>query len=176
MQFLAEQVEGNLLAAHQEIQKLGLLFAPGALSFEQIKSAVLDVARFDVFNLSDALLAGDTGRALKILESLKAEGLGAPLVLWAIAREIRALATLQSKQRSGISTHQAMRDLRIWDSRQNLTENALRRLNGNDIKLNLIKTADIDLLAKGLDKGDVWHELSELCVSLTRASNTQAAI
>ena len=103
LRFLAERVEGNLLAAHQEIQKLALLYPEGALSFEQVKDAVMDVARYDVFKLSEAMLAGDAARFARILEGLRAEGEATVLVLWALTEDIRALARVSRPRAAAIS-------------------------------------------------------------------------
>jgi DNA polymerase-3 subunit delta len=96
LDFIADRVEGNLLAAHQEIQKLGLLYEPGKLTFEQVQDAVLNVARYDVFKLSEAMLAGNPARLVRMLEGLKGEGEALPLVLWAVSEEIRTLLKLKS--------------------------------------------------------------------------------
>ncbi|MES2901929.1 MAG: DNA polymerase III subunit delta, partial [Pseudomonadota bacterium] len=101
LDFIADRVEGNLLAAHQEIQKLGLLHEAGKLTFEQIHDAVLNVARYDVFKLSEAMLAGDAARLVRMLEGLKGEGEALPLVLWAVADEIRTLLKLKSGMAQG---------------------------------------------------------------------------
>ena len=93
LEFIAAHVEGNLLAAHQEIQKLGLLYPPGEVALAQIEAAVMNVARYDVSDLRDALKARDTVRAARTLEGLKAEDAAPPLVLWALATEARASAS-----------------------------------------------------------------------------------
>jgi len=94
--FIAERVEGNLLAAHQEIQKLALLYPEGKLEFEQVHDAVLNVARYDVFKLNEAMLGGDVARLVRMMEGLEGEGEALPLVLWAMAEEIRTLLKLKS--------------------------------------------------------------------------------
>ncbi|HWV63007.1 MAG TPA: DNA polymerase III subunit delta, partial [Oxalicibacterium sp.] len=96
LDFIADRVEGNLLAAHQEIRKLGLLYPEGQLSFEQVHDAVLNVARYDVFKLNEAMLTGDAARLVRMLEGLKGEGEALPLVLWAVAEEIRTLLKLKA--------------------------------------------------------------------------------
>src|SRR6185295_3148349 len=88
LSFIADRVEGNLMAAYQEVQKLALLFAPGNVSFEQVREAVLDVARYDVFALGEVMLEGDPARLARTLDGLKGEGAAPPLVLWALAEEI----------------------------------------------------------------------------------------
>jgi DNA polymerase-3 subunit delta len=100
LDFIADRVEGNLLAAHQEIQKLALLYPEGQLSFEQIQDAVLNVARYDVFKLNEAMLTGDAARLVRMLEGLKGEGEALPLVLWAVAEEIRTFAETESRRRA----------------------------------------------------------------------------
>ncbi|MBU6490059.1 MAG: DNA polymerase III subunit delta, partial [Burkholderiales bacterium] len=101
LQFIAERVEGNLLAAHQEIQKLGLLYPQGALTFEQVHDAVLNVARYDVFKLNEAMLAGDVGRLSRMLDGLKGEGEAAVLVLWALTEEVRTLLKIKRGAAAG---------------------------------------------------------------------------
>ncbi|MCE5180744.1 MAG: DNA polymerase III subunit delta [Betaproteobacteria bacterium] len=161
-QFLADRVEGNLLAAHQEIQKLGLLFPAGPLNFDQIREAVLDVSRYDVFNLSDAMLAGDAGRMARILDGLKGEGVAPTLALWALTQEIRTLTRLKQGQRKGASLPQLLRDMRVWESRQSLMQRALGRLSETRLIAGLKQAAALDRMIKGLAQGDVWDELLQL--------------
>lgn len=162
LQFLADRVEGNLLAAHQEIQKLGLLFPEGPLNFDQVREAVLDVSRYDVFNLSDAMLAGDAARLARILEGLKGEGVAPTLALWAMTQEIRTLAKLKLGQCRGAALPQLLRDLRVWESRQSLVQRALGRLSEARVVAGLKQAAALDRMIKGLSRGDVWDELLQL--------------
>ncbi|NBR29007.1 MAG: DNA polymerase III subunit delta, partial [Betaproteobacteria bacterium] len=120
LEFIAGKVEGNLLAAFQEVQKLGLLFPAGPLSFEQVKDAVLDVARFDVFDLGEVVLSGDAARLARTLDGLDGEGVAPPLVLWAMSEEIRVAGRVLAAMENGLPLQQALRDLRIWGPRQNL--------------------------------------------------------
>jgi DNA polymerase-3 subunit delta len=170
LQFLADQVEGNLLAAYQEVQKLALLFPAGEISFEQVKESVLDVARFDVFKLGDALLAGDTPRLARMLEVLKDEGEAPVLVLWALTQEIRILLRIKSGLRKGQPLAKLMRDARVWESRQGLVERALKRVNEAALEKALIRAADLDRMTKGLASGDVWDELLQLGLQVTKAT------
>ena len=122
LEFLADRCEGNLLAAFQEIQKLALLFPAGALSFDQVKDAVMDVARYDIFKLSEAMLNGNAARYAHILDGLRAEGTATVLVLWAISEDIRTLGkVLQSMQRGG-NLGNALRDVRVRKDKQGLIE------------------------------------------------------
>ncbi len=162
LQFLADQVEGNLLAAHQEVQKLALLFPAGEITFEQVKESVLDVARFDVFKLGDALLVGDVSRLVKMLQALKDEGEAPVLVLWALTQEIRLLLRIKTGLGRGQPQAKLMRDARVWESRQSLVERALKRLSEPTLKKALVRAAELDRMTKGLASGDVWDELLQL--------------
>ncbi len=167
--FLAERVEGNLLAAFQEIQKLALLFPAGHLSFDQVKDAVMDVARYDVFKLSEAMLAGDAARYARILDGLRAEGEATVLILWALTEDIRALGkVLRAMQRSG-NLASALRDARVWGVRQKLVERAVRRFSPAIAERALRQAANVDKVIKGLRRGDVWDELLQLGMRCARA-------
>lgn len=161
-EFLADRCEGNLLAAFQEIQKLALLFPRGHLSFEEVKDAVMDVARYDIFKLSEAMLNGNAARYARILDGLRAEGTATVLVLWAISEDIRTLGrVLQTAQRGG-NLGNALRDLRVRRDRQPLIENAARRLKFTHIERAMQQAARLDKTIKGLRPGDVWDELLQL--------------
>ena len=167
--FLAQRVEGNLLAAFQEIQKLALLFPEGKLSFEQVKDAVMDVARYDVFKLSEAMLAGDAARYVHILEGLRAEGTATVLILWALAEDIRTMAKVSRAMQQSGNLANALRDARVWGVRQKLVERAVRRFSPAFAERALRQAAQIDKLVKGLRSGDVWDELMQLGVRCARA-------
>ncbi len=168
LEFIADKVEGNLLAAYQEVQKLALLFAPGALSFDQIKEAVLDVARFDVFDLGDIALSGDVQHLVRVLDGLQGEGAAAPLVLWSITEEIRAVGRVLAGLAAGRPLPQAMRDARIWGPRQNLIQQHINRCTPERIEAALVHAARIDRMIKGLARGDVWDELLQLGLRFSR--------
>ncbi|MBK9161591.1 MAG: DNA polymerase III subunit delta [Nitrosomonadales bacterium] len=168
LEFLADRSEGNLLAAFQEIQKLALLFPAGELTFEQVKDAVMDVARYDIFKLSEAMLAGNPARFARILEGLRAEGTAATLVLWAISEDIRTLGkVLQATQRGG-SIDGALRDARVWGPRQGQIGNAARRFRFPQIERAMQQAARLDKTIKGLRQGDVWDELLQLGLRFSR--------
>lgn len=167
--FLAHKVEGNLLAAFQEIQKLALLFPEGPLSFGQVKDAVMDVARYDVFKLSEAMLAGDAARFAHILEGLRAEGTATVLILWALAEDIRTMARVSRAMQQGGNIANALREARVWGVKQKLVERAVRRFSPAFAERALRQAALIDKLVKGLRHGDVWDELMHLGVRCARA-------
>jgi DNA polymerase-3 subunit delta len=164
--FIADRVEGNLLAAYQEIQKLGLLYPEGKLTFEQIQDAVLNVARYDVFKLNEAMLAGDGARLVRMVEGLKGEGEALPLVLWAMAEEIRTLLKLKSGIAQGRPLGALLKEYRLWGPRERLMEPALRRLALSTLESALQEAAQIDKMIKGLRAkafaGDPWDALLQL--------------
>jgi len=169
LRFLAERVEGNLLAAFQEIQKLALLFPPAPLSFEQVKDSVMDVARYDVFKLSEAMLAGDAARFAHILDGLRAEGEATVLILWAVTEDIRALARVSRSLQGGGNLANALREARVWGPRQKPMERAVRRFKPAIAERALRQAAHIDKVIKGLRDGDVWNELLQLGVRCAKA-------
>jgi DNA polymerase-3 subunit delta len=166
IEFIADRVEGNLLAAHQEIQKLALLYPEGKLGFEQIHDAVLNVARYDVFKLNEAMLSGDAARLARMLEGLKGEGEALPLVLWAVAEEIRTLLKLKSAMLLGRPLGVLLKEFRIWGPRERLMEPALRRLTIGVLESALQEAAQIDKMVKGLRAkgfaGDAWDAMLQL--------------
>jgi DNA polymerase-3 subunit delta len=172
--FIADRVEGNLLAAHQEIQKLGLLHPEGALSFGQIHDAVLNVARYDVFKLNEAMLAGDVARLVRMLEGLQGEGEALPLVLWAVAEEVRTLLKLKAGIAAGKQLGMLLKEHRIWGPRERLMEPALRRLKLSTLETALQDAAQVDKMIKGLRakafSGDAWDALLQLALKIARGA------
>ncbi|MFZ6646349.1 DNA polymerase III subunit delta [Undibacterium sp. TJN25] len=172
LDFIADRVEGNLLAAHQEIQKLALLHPQGKLSFEQIHDAVLNVARYDVFKLNEAMLAGDVPRLVRMLEGLKGEGEALPLVLWAVAEEIRSLLKLKSGMNQGRPLGMLLKEYRIWGPREKLMAPALNRVSQTTLEAALQDAAQVDKMVKGLRAkdfaGDAWDALLQLGLRIAR--------
>ncbi|TFV88160.1 DNA polymerase III subunit delta [Oxalobacteraceae bacterium OM1] len=172
LDFIADRVEGNLLAAHQEIQKLALLYLEGKLSFEQVQDAVLNVARYDVFKLNEAMLAGDAARLVRMVDGLKGEGEALPLVLWAVAEEIRTLLKIKSGMAVGKPVAMLLKEYRIWGPRERLMEPALRRLKLSTLEAALQEAAQVDKMVKGLRAkafaGDAWDALLQLGLRVAR--------
>jgi len=168
LEFIADKVEGNLLAAYQEVQKLALLFPPGALSFDQIKDSVLDVARFDVFDLGGIVLSGDALHLARVLDGLQGEGAAPPLILWSITEEIRAVGRVLAGLAGGRPLQQALRDARIWGPRQQVVERNVGRYTATQVETALVHAARIDRMIKGLARGDVWDELLQLGLRFSR--------
>ncbi|MEZ7895291.1 MAG: DNA polymerase III subunit delta [Thauera sp.] len=167
--FIADHVEGNLLAAHQEILKLGLLHGEGALTLEQVQDAVLDVARYDIDKLRQAVVEGDPARCARLLEGLEGEGAAPPLVLWALAHETRSLATLCAGRDAGQPLATLFKAERIFDPRrQQAMTRALGRLGQGHLRAALMHAARIDRMIKGLASGDLWVEFLQLALRLAR--------
>jgi DNA polymerase-3 subunit delta len=172
LQFFADRVEGNLLAAHQEIQKLGLLYPAGELGFEQVESAVLNVARYDVFKLSEAVLGGQMARVARMLDGLKAEGEAEVLVHYTLAEDIRALKRVKDAMAAGRPLPMALREQRIWGVKERLFERVLPRLGATTLD-NLLHSAHlVDGIVKGLKApdwpNDGWQALQRLAFTLCR--------
>jgi DNA polymerase III subunit delta len=166
LKFIAERVEGNLLAAHQEIQKLGLLYPAGQLNATQIRDAVLNVARYDIEGLREALLLGDIARLTRTLDGLMQEGEAPPLVLWAMSEEIRALTVIRSGMDSGRPQDMLLKEAKVWGPRQNPVKRALQRLNTASLEAALQHAGKIDRLVKGIGQGNVWEEFLRLGLRL----------
>ena len=166
LQFLADTTEGNLLAAQQEIEKLGLLLPEGELDAAAVEQAVADVARFDVFQLSEAWLAGDAERCCRILAALEGEGEGVPLLVWQLGEDLHALAAVLAAAADGTPVAVAVKAARVWGKRQAAMERAARRVAPSMLPALLSRLASLDALAKGLGRGSVWDELRELALAL----------
>jgi len=167
LQFLADQVEGNLLAAHQEIQKLALLYPNGTLTFDQVKDVVLNVARYDVYQLTDAMISANTARYTRVLTGLQGEGAAPLLILATLAEQFRQLIIIRKGLDSGQPPAQLLQAARVWGDRQKLTLAAAKRLNLQLLMQGLSDAAKIDRIIKGVAQGDIWNELLQLGVSLT---------
>ena len=163
LEFIADQVEGNLIAAHQEILKLGLLYPAGVLTEVQIRSSVLKVARYNVFELTEAMLAGDLPRLNRMLDGLKGEGEPLVLILWSVTEELRLLSKLKVASDAGESVQQLMRANRIWGNKERLYPSALRRVQPLKLRRAMQVAAGLDRQVKGLSAaelpGDPWDGL-----------------
>jgi len=165
---IAVRVEGNLLAAAQEIEKLKLLAEGTQIDVDTVHAAVADSARFDVFGLIDAALNGEASHALRILEGLHGEGVEPPVILWALAREIRMLATIAQQYGQGMPLEKAFSSARppVWDKRRPLVSKALQRLSAARWAALLQDAQQIDAQIKGQAPGDPWSGLGLLTLSV----------
>jgi DNA polymerase-3 subunit delta len=149
LEYLADRVEGNLLAAHQELQKLALLAPEGELPLETVREAVADVARYDTYVAAEALLAGDTARYLRVLEGLRGEGEAPTYLLFTLSSALFALTT-------GERVNKAM---------QAVLENA-RRYPSAALKRAISRAAAVDRAIKGVGAGEPWEEFAKLALEL----------
>lgn len=164
LRILLNRVEGNLLAAAQEIEKLYVLYGSGRIESQHIADAVVDSSRYDVFKLMDSVLSGNVERIFKILSGLKAEGIAAPIVLWALTREARMLIKIKLALASGQDKEMVFRNNQIWDKRKQLVSESLKRLGDSDLQSLLVLSAKADRQSKGQEGGDVWDTLLNICL------------
>ncbi len=178
LQFFADRVEGNLLAAHQEIQKLSLLYPAGELTHAQVESAVMNVARYDVFKLSEAVLAGQVARVQRMLDGLQAEGEAAVLVHYTLAEDIRALKRVKDAMAEGRPLPMALREQRIWGAREKLFERVLPKLSTARLAQLLKNAHQVDGIVKGLKvadwPADPWQALQRLALRVSSACAIKA--
>ena len=178
LQFFADRVEGNLLAAHQEIQKLSLLYPAGELTHAQVESAVMNVARYDVFKLSEAVLAGQVARVQRMLDGLQAEGEAAVLVHYTLAEDIRALKRVKDAMAEGRPLPMALREQRIWGAREKLFERVLPKLSTVRLAQLLKNAHQVDGIVKGLKvadwPADPWQALQRLALRVSSACAIKA--
>lgn len=170
LDFFADQVEGNLLAAHQEIQKLGLLHPPGELRLDDIRAAVRSVARYDVFGLGEAVWSGQLERALRMLDGLQAEGEAAVLAHWTLSDDIRALQRVHAAVQSRQPLPMALREARVWGVKERLFERLVPRLSGPVLTAWLQLAHECDGVIKGLRHpawpAAPWDALRQLVLRL----------
>ncbi len=175
LRVLAGRVEGNLLAAMQEIDKLSLLRGRGPVTEADILQLVADHARYDVFGLVDAALAGEVARSVRMLHGLRAEGTAEPVVLWALAREIRALCSMSAAVAGGQAVAAVLAKYRVWDARKGPVGAALKRLRPEQCRELLRRCAAVDRVCKGQAAGRAWDELLQLTLLLAAGGLTATA-
>ena len=166
LEFLADRVEGNLLAAHQEVQKLGLLAPEGELALETVRDVVANVARYDAYTACEAMLAGDLPRYVRVIDGLRSEGEAPSLVLWALSEELFALARIQAGAAAGRSVDELLRENRVWGPRQRPMKAAAARVAPQAVERALAHAARIDRAVKGVGSGEPWDEFLKLGAGL----------
>jgi DNA polymerase-3 subunit delta len=174
LHMLADRVEGNLLAAAQEVEKLFLLHGPGRLDLETVTELVTDSARYDVFGLVDSALAGNAVHTQRVLAGLRAEGVDPVLVLWALSREIRGLAAMARDVQQGTPVSGVLAAHHVWDKRKPLITIALKRFRGRQWWALLQRCAVIDRVIKGRAAGSAWDELLQLSLRLAGTETVPA--
>ncbi len=171
---IADRVEGNLLAASQEVEKLRLLLGEGDISDADVSRAVANSSRFDVYKLADAALAGDPRRSLRILAGLREEGIEPPLVMWSLTKELRALARISDIVSVDRDLGGAMRKAGVWNSRQALVRSCIARHSRDDFYQLLKAAGRADAAAKGQGPGDAWQMAADILLRLSRAGKRAA--
>lgn len=169
-EFLADKVEGNLLAADQELMKLALVRGEGRLNAEVMAESVAMNARFDVFNLTDALIGGRARRAFEILDGLKAEGVAPVLISWALIRELTLLARMKVTLRQGGDLVQIFNKFKVWRRRQPIIKRALESYSEGSLTALLYQAAEVDRVIKGVNKGQPWDALTQLVLVFFEAN------
>jgi DNA polymerase-3 subunit delta len=167
-QLIAQRVEGNMLAAQQEIDKLALLFANSEINIQEVLGVVADSARYQSYDLADAALIGNAKRVVHILDGLRLEGFSPVPVLIALSTQVRSVAQLARSIVGGRSMQDVMRQARLWQSKQNIFQHALNRHDADSWDRLMLRCAELELASKGLTlRGNLWDELLELalCVS-----------
>tara|TARA_B100000029_G_scaffold516801_1_gene634591 strand:- start:8394 stop:9440 length:1047 start_codon:yes stop_codon:yes gene_type:complete len=172
-ELLAERIEGNLLAADQELQKLLMLLGKGSVSEKAVVESVASNARFDVFSLMDAMLARDDKRTMRALNVLQDEGASPSLVLWAVSRELFLLARLKAAVLVGDLEVTAMQRNKVWKNRQPLVSRALKRCHMNELIALIKRASHVDNVIKGIAKGNPWNELIGLVIEVLRPTQSQ---
>ncbi len=167
LQFVSERVEGNLLAAAQEIDKLYLLLGPGLVDVESIQQAMTDNSRYSIFELADTALQGDRPRVHKIIDHLAAEGIEPIVANWALAKEIRLLTQVAANPSVGDA---ALRKAGVWQNRLPLFRQCLSRHSEKGFRQLLQRCARIDRISKGMESGNVWDELRAVSARLAARS------
>lgn len=167
VQMLCDRVEGNLLAAKQELDKLQLLQSNQALSAEDIINAVADSSRYDVFALSDAIVLCQSERSLKILQVLRQEGVEATIILWAISRELRIVYALKAGLEQGQAYEALCTKLRIWGKKKQALKFTVNTLTFKTLERLLKQAASADLILKGMREGDQWLIITDMILSFS---------
>jgi len=164
VQLLASRIEGNLLAAAQEIEKLYVLYGAGNLSLQQINDVVADSSRYDVFKLMDTVLSANVNRIIKVLSGLRSEGTATPIVLWALTRDARLLIKIKLALAQGQNQETVFKNNNVWDKRKTLISQSLKRLSDHDLNNILVTSAIADRQIKGQQAGDAWETLLTICL------------
>ena len=165
--YISQHIEGNLLAADQEIEKLYLLLGPGRITYADVAEAITSQSRYSVFELVDMMLSGDTKRVIKIISGLKAEGMVPVFVNWALAKDIRLLA--QASQNTA-SVDLVLKRSGVWSSRVALFKSCMSRHSTRSLQLMLKRCSYLDAVSKGMIDANIWDEIETLCVRLAGVS------
>lgn len=167
IQFLCDCVEGNLLAAKQEIDKLSLQYGHGHLTLKKVEEALSDHSHYDIFTLVDYALQGDTKYVIKILANLENEGVEPILILWGLCKELRTIANIQFDRKSNPNLVTLFQQYQVWSKRQPIIKQALNRITYNQALHFIQQAATIDRMIKGIETGNSWTALTQLFQSVS---------
>ncbi len=170
VRLIADRVEGNLLAADQEIEKLRLLLGEGPVSADDVNEAVANSSRYDVYKLADAAVGGEPARALRILGGVRAEGIEPVIVMWALTRELRTLGRLAHMVQSGVELGSALQKSGVWRNRQGIVRSCVARHRATDFYRLLKVARRADAAAKGQSGEDVWLLATDIVLGLAMGS------
>lgn len=176
LSLITERVEGNMLAAAQEVERLALLYPKGELSVDQVMAAVADSARYSIGDLVQSVLAGNSARAVRVVQGLRDEAVAPVLILWALSQEIRSGARAAEAVERGTGVDAALKGAGVWPSRAKPLKAAMARHNAQSWLSMLKTTAHLDRLVKGHAAGDVWDSFESLCIQLSTNSETSLPI
>lgn len=171
VQLIAQYTEGNPLACAQEIEKLKLLYPDGKISLAELQQVVTDNARYDIFGFMDIVLAGNAARIINAFQKLRGEGVEAPVLLWAITREVRMLLNIMQEIHDKTHWDVITKKYRIWDKRSALIKNAIQKQSQENLHRVLLKAHEIDKMIKGLLRGNLWNELEMVVLSVASPSS-----
>ncbi|WP_019029826.1 DNA polymerase III subunit delta [Colwellia piezophila] len=171
---LIEMFEGNLLALAQELDKLVLLFGSQHISIEQAEQLILKQAKFNPFQVIDAVLKGDCAKCITMLDQLQQEGMAPAQLIWVFHKEINQLYTMLNQLSQGESIANIYKQYRIWDKRKPLYQHALTHIKLENVKRAMSRIADIDLLSKTSSEFNIFILLADLCITLYHGEKTAA--
>jgi DNA polymerase-3 subunit delta len=161
--YVCQNIEGNLLAASQEIEKIHLMLGPGEIDFDSVKTVLTDNTRYSIFELADFAMKGDKARVMKIVDTLHAEGETPVLIIWALSRGIRILNQVAGNR---TAAEYALRRHGVWSNQMSMFKDCLSRHTEKSLRALLQRCAKVDAISKGFDQGSIWDELRMLSFML----------
>jgi DNA polymerase-3 subunit delta len=170
---LITMLEGNLLALAQELQKLSLLFGNQEITLNDAEQVLIKQAKFNVFQVLDALLLGDCKKCITMLDQIQHEGVSPAQLIWAFHKEISSLNAMLFKLSQGHPLNEIYKEYRIWDKRKPLYHYALNNISLHNAECALARLADIDLLSKSNNEFNIYILLADLCITLYHGEVTQ---
>jgi len=166
VQLMADRIEGNLLAAVQEIERLKLISTTGKIDVQEVVAGVADNARYDVFKLLDTAMAGDAARVVRMVNGLRAEGIEIMFIIAMLARELRSMEMMKTGLDDGQNRQTVFKQARVWKNRERLVSGCLDRQQLTGLRQMAGSIGQIDRMVKGLESGDPWRVLQDVLLQL----------